>query len=95
MQAEADLPLLKWVSADEQGVVDFPVSEKNFSSYQQSHKHAYNDACCCAEAEVLAEADLPSLKWVPADKQGVVDFLVAAKNFSEGRLDRRLTCWYQ
>ena len=35
---------------------------------------------------MLAEADLPSLKWVPADEQGVVDFLVGEKNFSEERV---------
>ena len=50
-----------------------------------SQKHE-GRARCCAEAEVLAEADLPSLNWVPAAEQRVIDFLVGEENFSEERV---------
>ena len=43
-----------------------------------------------AEAQVLPEADLPALKWAPADEQGVVDFLVGEKNFSEERVRKQV-----
>ena len=44
------------------------------------HMHA------CAAPKVIPSAELPPLKWTPADVEGVVAFLVGEKNFSEDRV---------
>ena len=39
-----------------------------------------------AEPEVLKKADIPPLKWTPADEEGIVKFLVEERNFNEDRV---------
>lgn len=39
---------------------------------------------------MLAEADVPQLKWQPADEEGVVAFLVGEKSFSEERVRKQV-----
>ena len=39
---------------------------------------------------MLAEADVPELKWQPADEEGVVAFLVGEKSFSEERVRKQV-----
>lgn len=39
-----------------------------------------------AEPSVLKVEEVPQLKWGQADEQGIVDFLVGEKSFSEDRV---------
>ena len=46
--------------------------------------------CGCAEPDVLKAEDVPSLKWQPADEEGLVAFLVGEKNFNEDRVRKQI-----
>lgn len=52
--------------------------------FQQSEFQA--ECSCLAEPEVLRKDDIPTLKWNPADEEGIVKFLVEERNFNEARV---------
>ena len=39
-----------------------------------------------AEPGVLKPEEIPALKWTPADEEGIIKFLVEARNFNETRV---------
>ena len=39
-----------------------------------------------AEPTVLSKEEVPALKWMPADEDGLVKFLVQDRNFNEERI---------
>lgn len=43
-----------------------------------------------AEPDVLKAEHVPSLKWQPADEEGLVAFLVGEKNFNEDRVRKQI-----
>ena len=43
-----------------------------------------------AEPDVLKAEDVPALKWLPADEEGLVSFLVGEKNFNEDRVRKQI-----
>ena len=66
------------------------------SASRQSTKrwHSYcavtKPALCAAEPTVLEDAELQQLKWGAADEEGVVEFLVNEKSFSEERVRKQV-----
>ena len=42
------------------------------------------------EPHVMPASELPPLKWGSPDEQGLVDFLVKEKNFSEDRVRKQV-----